>query len=655
MENSPVASVAMEYLFKQASLIMMVLDQQGQVVQVNQHTRNLLGAEFFDTPRTLNEVLVDFGKLPSLEELMREGENPRMLNINTAEGLPHTYYFTFYKSENQLICLGQVDHHELEMLRRSLLESNNQANNLTRELYKKNTELNKLDNLKNQFLGMAAHDLRNPLGIIRQYADFLINEMNAPQEQDKLEFLNRIRSSSDYMLNLLDDLLDIAKIESGKLELNLKNLDLARLTREVVVLNKAIAATKNISVQFHSFENLPVVSVDQTKMEQVLNNLISNAIKFSPAHTTITVSVFRTGDYLMISVLDQGHGIPREEIPFLFQPYTTTSVMSTAGEKSTGLGLAIVSKIVVAHRGKIWIKSKVGQGSIFFVAIPISPEVLRRENEQILNVNSQINPRLGKELPLHVAVVDDEPEHAHLLRDLLKRMGYHPSVLYSAKDALEWFSQESIDLVFMDIHMPEIDGITAAKHIIQHHPIKRRPKIIAVTGYKAEKDAYLNMGINDYLAKPVNPVLLQRVIERWGHIKARENDSLILEQQASSHDASLNQPHPETTSVEILNHKVIEDLCQMDPKFFNELVEMFIEQTSHTLNDLESELTINLALELEKLRGSATNVGALAFEQQCQSLKELKPGTPEFKAQLNKLQSLFEQTQQALKQYPASS
>ncbi|MGC8658646.1 MAG: sensor histidine kinase [Desulfomonilaceae bacterium] len=255
-----------------------------------------------------------------------------------------------------------------------LAKLNNELANLQRELAKKNVELEKLNEEKNKFLGMAAHDLRNPLNAIQMYSEFLLEEATEVLNPEQLEFVSIIHSSSGFMLQLVNDLLDVAKIESGKLELELEPTDLGRLVQKNASLNKVMATKKQIEFNLHLDDKIPPVLVDSAKIEQVLNNLITNAVKFSNPGGVIDIWVSKSEGEVIVSVKDNGQGIPREELSKLFKPFQRTSVKSTAGEESTGLGLAIVRKIVTGHKGRVWVESEVSKGSTFFVALPQSSD-----------------------------------------------------------------------------------------------------------------------------------------------------------------------------------------------------------------------------------------------------------------------------------------
>lgn len=254
---------------------------------------------------------------------------------------------------------------ELQEVNQKLLEAQ-------RELREKNKELEKVNAQKDRFLGMAAHDLRNPLGHISTVADILLEDLDGKITPQQRELLEITRSSSHFMLDLVNDLLDIAKIESGKLNLNLQETDLAALVSRNVAQNTALADKKQIHLEVEVPDDLPPLTVDPGKIEQVLNNLISNAIKYSYPDTTVKIQLARQNDGVLLSVADAGQGIPVDEQDKLFQPFERTSVTTTGGEKSTGLGLAIVKRIVEGHHGKIWVESSPGKGSTFYVLLPMT-------------------------------------------------------------------------------------------------------------------------------------------------------------------------------------------------------------------------------------------------------------------------------------------
>ncbi|MGD8491788.1 MAG: HAMP domain-containing sensor histidine kinase [Anaerolineae bacterium] len=248
---------------------------------------------------------------------------------------------------------------------------NNELVNLQRELTKRNIELERLNRLKNQFVGTAAHDLRSPLSIIWSYSDFLLRDLSDLLSEQHLEFLSIIQSSSEFMLNMVDELLDLTAIESGNLNLALQPTDLAALVDHNVKLNSVLAEQKQMQLTFRNEADLAPLVLDPDKIEQVLNNLVSNAIKFSYPGGPVEVRLYEQGGEAVISVRDEGQGIPQDELEQLFQWFGKTSVRGTQGESSSGLGLAIARRIVAGHQGRIWVDSEEGHGSTFYLALPL--------------------------------------------------------------------------------------------------------------------------------------------------------------------------------------------------------------------------------------------------------------------------------------------
>lgn len=231
-----------------------------------------------------------------------------------------------------------------------------------------NQALAELNQLKNLFLGMVAHDLRNPLVAIRGLSELLLEgELEVDNQR---EFQTTIHQVSQQMLVLLNDLLDISLIESGQFSLHCLPQDLLVLLRERVALLEPVAQAKNICLLLEEESSLPLLSVDPMRLTQVVDNLVGNAIKFSPLGSTVRIVTQRVGAGGGFAVVDQGPGISHADRAALFKPFHRLSAMPTGGEKSTGMGLYIVKKIVDAHGGDILVDSPSSGGSRFWVQLP---------------------------------------------------------------------------------------------------------------------------------------------------------------------------------------------------------------------------------------------------------------------------------------------
>lgn len=267
-----------------------------------------------------------------------------------------TRYIKYDRKEYILIIVD--DHTELESHKQKLEEQNG--------------TLTTLNEQKSKFLGIAAHDLRNPISAINSFSNLLLESDNDFSDEDKSEFLSLIRESSQFSLGLLNELLDLSKIELGKLELNKTEYNIHEVVENTMKINKVFARKKKIKIDLVSEQSDCLISIDKSKIEQVLHNLLSNAIKYSNEETTVLVRISKNGTSLKISVSDQGVGIPEEEMSNLFKEFGVTSAKTTANESSTGLGLAIAKNIVNGHGGKIMVTSKLGEGSEFLFTLPLN-------------------------------------------------------------------------------------------------------------------------------------------------------------------------------------------------------------------------------------------------------------------------------------------
>lgn len=233
-------------------------------------------------------------------------------------------------------------------------------------------ELAELNEQINQLLGTAAHDIRNPLSVIMGLSSVLLETADGRLNQEDQHFLEKILGSSERMLELLNSLLDLTKIQAGKLDLKIEPVDCSDVVKSCVEFNRLIANQKGIQISENYTPGTSMIQADKMKLEQVVTNILSNAIKYSDADGWINVAVANEGDMTSITVQDEGQGIPEQEIGTIFEPFARTSAKTTAGESSHGLGLAIVRRIVEGHGGRIHVRSEVGCGSQFSVELPVS-------------------------------------------------------------------------------------------------------------------------------------------------------------------------------------------------------------------------------------------------------------------------------------------
>ncbi len=238
-------------------------------------------------------------------------------------------------------------------------------------LDEKNQKLEIINKQKNELIGIAAHDLRNPLSVINSFSEIMLEALEDLKTENLREMLQILKKTSHFTLQLLNDLLDFSKIESGTLELKKVKLNYIDFLKANILQNEFFAVQKNMKITLEaSVSEIPLV-FDPRRIEQVMNNLLSNAIKYSFPGNKIKVKVTFKNDSIATSIEDSGQGIPEKDLPYIFQPFRQVSVKPTDNEKSTGLGLAIVKKILDFHEGKIMVESKPGEGSTFTFYLPL--------------------------------------------------------------------------------------------------------------------------------------------------------------------------------------------------------------------------------------------------------------------------------------------
>jgi PAS domain S-box-containing protein len=392
-----------------------------------------------------------------------------------------------------------------------------------------NQELMRATRLKDEFLANMSHELRTPLNSILGMNETLQDKIFGSINEGQLKALQTIENSSRHLLTLINDILDVAKIESGQVTLELKATDIDSLCKSSIAFIKQQALTKRIQLIDRIPKNLPEIMLDETRIRQVLINLLNNAVKFTLEGGTITLEVSQVQlessttnltplNYIKIAVIDTGIGISAENIQKLFQPFIQIDSALNRQYTGTGLGLALVKRLVEIHGGNVELTSEVGVGSCFAINLPfnIGSAAIDAQTEN-LSGQSQIGQSQTEELisPLILLAEDNEANIA-TFTSYLKAKGYRILSATDGQQAINFAKAHHPDLILMDIQMPVIDGMEAIKQIRLNPDLVDIP-IIALTALAmtGDREKCLAVGANEYLSKPIKLKSLDQMIQTW--------------------------------------------------------------------------------------------------------------------------------------------
>jgi PAS domain S-box-containing protein len=397
---------------------------------------------------------------------------------------------------------------------------------------------------KSRFLAHMSHEIRTPLNAILGFSELMQQQLQEPRWQNYLQAIN---SSGKTLLHIIDDILDLSKIEVGKIEINPVAIDLRQLIQEIDLLLRKSFAEKGLKFDIQMASDLPTsLSLDPLRLRQILINLLNNALKFtSKGCVTLRISFLATSaesGQLSLSVSDTGIGISEHFKTRIFQPFEQepSSEQTSTG---TGLGLAITYQLVQLMQGQILLESQLGEGTTFQILLPD----IRQSSVSLITDLHPVSPFVDF-APACLLLVDDQPTNLQLLQAYLEEQSFQLLLAHNGQEAYEQALQSQPDLILMDIRMPIMDG-TEALSLLHSNPVTQSIPVIALTAYslQLEKNSFLEMGFDGYLRKPVSKV------ELWACLKLflRLQD---LEKEAP-HVSSSQETLPKTDLMLILKQE----------------------------------------------------------------------------------------------------
>ena len=366
---------------------------------------------------------------------------------------------------------------------------------------------------KSLFLANMSHELRTPLNSILGFSQLLEIQgagRGGSLSAKRTEYLRWILDGGQHLLEMVNDVLDLSKIEAGKVDLDRKQFDPAALVSRVLITVRSQAAKKRLRIETGIAEDLGVLEADEVRLKQVLYNLLSNAIKFTEPEKRIGVEARADGPDCLITVWDEGVGIPGADLGRIFEPFEQSRAGRSAretAERGTGLGLTIARQLVELHGGSIAVESEVGKGSRFTVRLPGRKDLPAPAAGAPAAAPAPRPSRdLVEELPdlagKTFLVVDDSPANRSLMERVLSAFGARVVVAASGEEALETAGRAGYDAVFMDIQLPGMNGTDAMRRMRE---AGLRAPVVAVTAYamKGDRERFLSEGFDGYIPKPV--------------------------------------------------------------------------------------------------------------------------------------------------------
>lgn len=492
---------------------------------------------------------------------------------------------------------------------------------------------------KTEFLARMSHEIRTPMNAILGFADVLRRGMDS-DPHERQDYLNIIHSSGEHLLDLINDILDLSKIEAGRLQVELITESPLKIVSDVISVLKVRADEKSIGLKHEIQGEVPeTIQTDPVRLRQMITNLVGNSIKFtSKGGVKVVTRLIRQHGTpkLVFDVVDTGIGIPTERIEQIFDPFTQADSSVTRHFGGTGLGLAISRRLAQALGGDIRVASELGKGSVFSVTIDTGDltgvrliterDAVQRRKEDVTHV-----PTLP---PLKILVADDGAANRKLARLVLQRAGAKVDDVENGQQAVDMAAKHNYDVVLLDMQMPVMDGYTAARTLRKRG---LKVPIIALTAdaMKGSEDRSREAGCSGFLTKPIDmDALVRTVAEATGNIFRESIRTNSATEHSSNVRSSTVLDGPDNAPYSPMEHMPLISTLPMDDPEFCEIVVEFAERLRQKIDEMDATFAAGDLYTLSRLahwlKGSGGTAGLDAFTDPARELQELaQEGKPE--------------------------
>jgi len=448
---------------------------------------------------------------------------------------------------------------------------------------------------KAEMMAVMSHEMRTPLNGILGTLDLVDSEKLDP---DQRKFHEVIGKSARVLLNHVNDVLDISKLESPATQMSVAAFDPIQICEDVVDGLRGAAQQNGTTIALNSGQiKTELVNADAAMLQQILTNLVGNAIKFTrDGQVTLNVTEDADINSWFFSIVDDGVGIPEADLDRIFEDFVVLDSSYSRSNEGTGLGLAIVKRIVERMEGKIEVNSSINLGSEFRVTLPLEPAV-RPDDSLSADEKTHNSGSVNSSKTYDILIVEDDEINRFVACGILNKLGHRTTTAENGHAGVETAMQQKFDLILMDISMPGMDGVTAAKTILSETGLNQSTPIVALTAHALEKDVarFKEAGMRDVLVKPMSSALVSDLLERLSVQRQRGETQLV-------------------------NNQILNELVEtVGPEKFKELMACFTSETDTgfgTLNTLDlPESSEEIMRIIHKMSGAAATFGAVQLRE----------------------------------------